>query len=142
MMTLQMRNGDLVVTAKGHALVAGEAKTRQDLALAVREPYGIDRFHPEWGSLLPRYIGSQINLETEALIRAECTRIVKNLMAQQQSIQSADARGGHPNRFSTNEIIRGIASIDLKSDYDRFHVRINLTTQAKSVITETFTVAS
>ena len=135
-----VRNGDLVVGPRGHATVEGEAKVVQDLGLAMREPYGVDRFHPQWGSMLPRYVGEPVNTETAALIKAEATRIVKNMAAEQTAQIAADAAKGARSRFSTSEIIAGVAGIDVRQEYDRFHVRVRIETLAGGQVQQTLTV--
>lgn len=140
MKTLAVRDGDLVVGPKGHTILEGEAKTRQDLGLALREPWGVDRFHPDHGSLLYRYVGEPVGIETEALIRAEIFRVVKNLIANQEAILTADNAKGAKPRFTTNEVISGVEGVDVAAQYDRYYVRVRLRTLAGSQIQQTLAV--
>jgi phage baseplate assembly protein W len=45
--------------------------------LALAEPYGDDRFHPQWGSVLPNYVGTPIGADTEMLVRSEVARVIQ-----------------------------------------------------------------
>lgn len=126
MKTLAIENGDLVIGPAGHAVVAGTTKVLQDLRSALGEPYGCDRFHAQWGSLLDSYIGSAVVAETELLIRSEVTRIVRNYVALQAEALRQDALAGNRPRYGTNEVIAQIASINVQQEFDRFHVRISL----------------
>ena len=77
--SLAIANGDLVRTGNTLAVVYGTEKLKQDLCLWVTERYGIDRFHPKLGSVLPDFIGSLITDSTRAQIQAEILRILQNL---------------------------------------------------------------
>lgn len=140
MITLQVRNGDLVVGPKGHAVVEGRAKVIQDLGLALREPLGIDRFHPEQGSMLHRYIGEPVGVETESLVRAEIYRIVRNVMAIQQETLTKDSNQGARPRFTTSEVIASIDGVDIVQEFDRYHVRVRLRMLSGEEIQQVVTV--
>ena len=67
MKSFALQNGDLVLGQGGLLTVTGPSKVRQDLSIAMREPVGCDRFHPNWGSVLPNYIGEPITTQIESL---------------------------------------------------------------------------
>lgn len=126
MKTLLVQDGDLVVGGSGHAVVSGMPMVRQELGLAIREPYGSDRYHPSWGSLLGSYVGEPIGITTEALIRAEISRIVSNYVMTQHAIMQEDMIGGRRPRFSAGEAIDRIGSIEVVQRFDRFHIKVVL----------------
>jgi phage baseplate assembly protein W len=128
--TLALANGDLIVGPGGYATVTTAAKIRQDLALGLGEPLGNDRFHTEWGSVLPTYIGQPMNDETESLVKAEVARIVEQQMAIQQRDISRDARDGVSSRYATADVIAGIQSLSAVVRYDSIQVTVGLVTQA------------
>jgi phage baseplate assembly protein W len=128
--TLALSNGDLIVGPGGYATATTAAKIRQDLALALGEPLGNDRFHTEWGSVLPTYIGQPMNEETESLIKAEVARIIEQQMAIQQRDISNDAREGVPSRYATADVIAGIQSLTALIRYDSIQITVGLLTQA------------
>jgi phage baseplate assembly protein W len=128
--TLALANGDLVVGPNGHATITAAAKIRQDLALALIEPLGNDRFHTEWGSVLPTYIGQPVNDETDVLVRAEVARIIEQQIAIQQRDISSDSYQGATARYATADVIAGIQDIRVTLDYDTIRLVVTLVTQA------------
>jgi len=130
MKTLALANGDLVVGANGHTTTTGHAKIRQDLALALGEPLGNDRFHLEWGSVLPTYIGQPMDEETNMLVKAEVARIIDQQMAIQQREITRDANGGIPSRHNTADVIAQVLGITAEVLYDRIKVTVGLVTMA------------
>jgi hypothetical protein len=125
---LLIENGDLVVGQGGFVLTNGPAKVRQDLAHAAAEPFGVDRFHPRWGSLLERFVGIPGSVESIALIRSEVNRIVQNYISIQNFNLREDQRLGRPNRYTSSELVSAIESIDVRQKYDRFFVRVGVRT--------------
>jgi phage baseplate assembly protein W len=126
MKTLAIVDGDLVIGPTGYLAIEGQAKVKQELGAAVREPYGSDRFHPRWGSLLPNHIGSAIGPETEALVRAEVERIVQNYVVTQHEVMRVDSTRNRPPRFATGEAIESILGIRVSQQWDRLHVMVTL----------------
>lgn len=139
MKSLMIRNGDIVLEAGEYREVSGEPKVRQDLGIAMREPYGCDRFHAQWGSLLDSYVGQPITAAAEGLIRAEVARLIKNYMAGQQTTMQSDELARRPSRMSSNEVIREVTAIKIDQDFDTIHVKISLTTLANQQVTLTST---
>lgn len=128
MMSLAVINGDLALRPGGFGTVTGAAKTRQDLGLALREPYGVDRFHPMWGSLLDGNIGFTINEAMADDVRSEVVRVIQNYMAVQQAKLVADTINGGPTRLTPDEIVRSISNLEVDQENDRLLVRITLDT--------------
>jgi hypothetical protein len=140
MKSLKIVNGDLAIGAAGFEEVEGEAKVRQDLGIAVREPYGCDRFHPQWGSLMDTYVGGPITEEIKNLVVAEAMRIVANYSYNQQAIMQGDELDGRKARFSSNEIIREVTAIEVQQTMDAIHVRVRLETLTSTEVVLTSTV--
>jgi len=128
--TLALANGDLVVGPNGHATITTAPKIRQDLALALGEPLGNDRFHTEWGSVLPTYIGQPMDDETDVAVRAEVARIIEQQMAIQQRDISNDSIQGVSARYATADVIAGIQDIQVTVNYDTLRLVVSLVTQA------------
>jgi hypothetical protein len=126
--TLALVNGDLVVGPSGHTTITGHAKIRQDMALALGEPLGNDRFHPDWGSVLPSYIGQPIDDETDMLVRAEVARVIDQYMGVQQREISRDGRTGAVSRFNTGDVVSQVLAINAKVNYDSILVTVSLVT--------------
>jgi len=121
---LEIRNGDLVVGAGGYTTIEGAAKVQQDLGVAVREPYGSDRFHPRWGTLLHEYVGTAVSEVSEMRIQAEVARIVQNYMRTQGEALARDVSTNRRTRFSKDELVERVESISIRQEFDRFRVRV------------------
>lgn len=141
MKTLALRNGDLVVGTTGHATISGSQKIRQDLALALGEPYADDRFHPEWGSLLPNYIGEQIGPELQSLVISEAARVLQAYVDGQAAEIQKDALTSSMSRYDTSDVVRQVNGVNATLGIDTISVKVSLTTQAGQSITLSRTVA-
>ena len=140
MKTFRIANGDLVLTGTSFEEVTDEVKVRQDLGIAVREPYGCDRFHPQWGSLLDTYVGGPLTMESKALVQAEVARVVSSYMAKQATQQNADQMANRRSHFSANELVAQVTAIEVAQQMDALHVRVRLQTLTSSEVTLTSTV--
>lgn len=123
-----VRNGDFALGEGGFATVEGVAKVRQDLDMAAGEPFGIDRFHPRWGSLLHNYIGMNDPDEAAALIRSEVYRLVQNYISLQAYQVAQDAKLGRKTRFGAGELVDRVTSVTVQPQLDRFFVRVSVRT--------------
>lgn len=141
MRAFALQSGDLVLGEGGFAMVTGAEKVKQDLGVAMREPYGCDRFHPRWGSILPRYVGEPIDGQASLLIRSECARLVRNYIQVQGGIIEKDVQAGSRSRMTTDEAIAGVAGIDIRQEQDRYHVRVRLQLFSGGQVTLTGTVS-
>jgi phage baseplate assembly protein W len=136
-----LQGGDLVVGTQGHKTITGSARIRQDLALALGEPYGNDRFHPEWGSVLPHYVGRPIGPDTEMLVRSECARVVRTYIDIQRSEIVNDALAARRSRYTTSDVVSRLDKIDTSILYDTIRVKLSLVTQSQESLTVARTVA-
>ena len=84
MKTLAVQDGDLVLGASGYATTRGLSKTVQDLSVALRERFGVDRFHPKWGSGLDSLLGRPIDVLTRMRLESEARRVINNYMVVQR----------------------------------------------------------
>jgi phage baseplate assembly protein W len=135
-----IQDGDLVLSRGGFALVSGQAKVKQDLGCALREPIGTDRFHPGYGSLLSGFIGQAITRETSAMIEAEVYRVVKNYMLTRMAVIQDDFTNGRKPLYEAAEIIQNIDEVRLRQEADRFYVLVRLSTLARERVTIITTV--
>lgn len=134
MKALEIRNGDLVVGAGGFTTIEGAAKVRQDLGVAVREPYGSDRFHPRWGTLLQEYVGTAVNSLSQMRIQSEIGRLVQNYMSIQGEALAKDVSVSRATRFSKDELVEKIDSITIRQEFDRFRVRVIVKTFSNQAV--------
>lgn len=141
MKTLQLRNGDFVLGQGGYSTVTGTAKIRQDLALALGEPLGDDRFHTDWGSVLPSYVGQPITSETQMLVQAECARVIQQYIDAQRTGILNDVLNGNRTRYTTDDVVVQVTGIDANADLDSLRVKLSLLTQASQNVTITRTVS-
>lgn len=142
MKTLALSGGDLVIGPGGLQMISGAAKIRQDLALALAEEYGTDPYHPEWGSVLPRYVGQPVDADTPMLVQAEVSRVVQQYMASQQAQLSAAATNGQPTTMTTSDIVQSVDKIDVTVLYDTVKVVITLTTMSGQTLSVSRTVTT
>lgn len=140
MKTLLLAQGDLVLGPAGHQTVTGSSKVRQDLALALGEEYGHDRFHREWGSVIQRFIGEPINPALELAIYSEVNRVITAyIQAQRQGLQR-DSLTGRLSRYSLADVVNSIQDIKVKSFQDTITVTMTLQTAANETVKITRTV--
>jgi phage baseplate assembly protein W len=135
MQQLAISNGDLVLGQGGFAPVTGRARVIQDLAGALREPVGTDRFHPGYGSMLPAYIGQVLNDDLTALVEAEIYRVVQNYMMSRVAQMQEGQLSGRRTPLRADEVVSNITSIDFRQRHDRLDVRVSLATMAPSPVT-------
>jgi hypothetical protein len=114
--------------------ISGPARIRQDLALALIEPYGHDSFHPTWGSILPGYVGMPLDAEMELLVRAEVVRIVQQYVDGQAAEIAQDSLSGSRSRFDYSDVVGQVVSIDTQVGFDTVKVLVELLTRAGSTV--------
>lgn len=134
MKTLALVGGDLALGEGGYRTLTGAARLRQDLALALAEPYGSDSYHPEYGSVLSSYIGEPLTPELEMLVRSEVVRVLQQYVDGQQAQIAADALSGSRSRFSHQDVVRQIQSITTDIAYDVLKVTVALKTESGATI--------
>jgi phage baseplate assembly protein W len=132
--------GDLVVGSGGYEMVEGVQKVRQDLGIIVREPYGIDRFHPDWGTVLYQWIGQPISEYTRMMIESEITRMIRNYSTLQLEAMERDVVGSRKPRFSTGEIVAEVETIETRQEADRLHMKVTVRTVSDEQVDLTKTV--
>ncbi len=140
MKQLSIQDGDLVLGQGGFAVVTGQAKVRQDLGCALREPVGTDRFHPGYGSMLPNYIGRPIDSATASIIKSEVYRVVKNYMVSRMAEIQDDHINGRKPLYNSDELIQNIDEVRIRHALDRFYVLVRLSTLARERVTIVTTV--
>jgi hypothetical protein len=128
MFTLQIQNGDLQIGATGFATLDGPQKIYQDLTVSTLEPYGCDRFHPRWGSMLYNYIGDTITTVEEALVEAEISRLVNNYILVQQDNITSEVALGLQSQYASDEVVGSIQSITVTQNQDWLTVDVQIQT--------------
>lgn len=134
MKTFQIQGGDLVIGPGGYATVAGPRKVLQDLSILVREPYGIDRFHPQWGGILEEFVGQEVSPVSKALVRGEIERLLQNYMVMQSRQIAADMSLRRKPRFGPGEIIEEVESIKIQQAFDRLNIKVTIRTVSGETI--------
>jgi phage baseplate assembly protein W len=133
--TLAVVNGDLMVGQNGHTTISGAIKVRQDLAMALGEYWGTDRFHADvWGSVVPDFLGQPIDATTEVKVRTEVERVIRNYLAIQDQEVYQDMLNGRRSRFATADVIREVDGIDAVVLYDSIDLTVRLRTQSGTEI--------
>jgi hypothetical protein len=138
--TFLLDGGDLQLGQGGFTTVEGPPKLRQDLGVSMREPYGCDRFHPRWGSLLYDFVGMNAVDEAAAYVRGEITRLIQNYIHVQGSLLAQDRASNRRPRYGRGEVISDLKSIDIQQAMAAFRVRVSLMTLSDVEVTLTQTV--
>lgn len=131
---LALSGGDLVVSQGDFGTISGPARIRQDLALAMIEPYGNDSYHPTWGSVLSSYVGTPLDAEMELLVRSEVVRILQQYVDSQAAEIARDSLSGSRSRFDYSDVVGQVVSIATVPGFDTVKVLVELRTQAGSSV--------
>lgn len=134
MKTMLLDDGDLVPAHRDFKMVTGTGKVAQDLRVALLEPLGIDRFHPGWGSALGGFIASIASPDLQSDIEAEVNRVISNYAAIQRDKVEADINGDRTTRFTSDEILSRVQSVQVKTTDETVRVRIVLQTASGEVV--------
>ena len=134
MKTFQIQSGDFVVGPGGYAMVSGPRKVLQDLSVLVREPFGIDRFHPQWGGVLDEFVGQEVTTTSRALVVGEIERLFQNYMVMQSRQISADMTMRRKPRFGPGEIIETVEGIKVQQAFDRLNIKVTIRTVSGETI--------
>ena len=125
--SLSIVDGDLDLRGSSIAIVHGAEKLKQDVSIWLRERYGSDRFHTNYGSVLDSFIGSVISDYTKSEVQSEVLRVLQNY----QSVQLRRLKE-NPQLLSAAEIMASIDSIDVTINYDMVNVVIRFTTASNT----------
>lgn len=134
MHTLALAGGDLIATAAGYVVIDGAAMVRQNLACALAEPIGTDRFHPTYGSTLSQQIGAPMTDTEIAGVRSEAIRVVQALIAAQGAAIAADAAAGARSRFSAADVIAQLVGVNVTQNLDTASVMVQVETAAGATL--------
>lgn len=121
-----IENGDLVPGRRGVEEVRGIDRMRQQLTHALLEPFGVDRFHPRWGSILSSMIGQQSTPELRAQVEVEVSRVIKNYLYVQRYVSERLARTYGRTFLSADEVVGGIKFVGITPVNDRVYVILDL----------------
>ena len=137
MKTLAVRNGDLVLTGSKFGVVEGMARVQQQIGLCLKEPYGNDRFHREWGSVLDEWVGHAITTDIPLEVQAEVVRVVRDTILRQNEQIKARAAAGFTSVIKAEEMIVEISSVNVEQRQDNLLVKITLRTASNQEFTIT-----
>lgn len=140
MKTLLLSQGDLVIGPAGHATISGSGKVRQDLALALGEELGFDRYHREWGSVVTRFVGAPITPETEMAVYSEVARVLSQYIQAQRAGLVRDSLNDTISRYSTSDVVQQVISIEARVGYDTIFVTTVLQVASGETVTINRTV--
>jgi phage baseplate assembly protein W len=126
--SFQIVDGDIATTGSTINLVQGTDKLVQDLSLWLRELYGVDRFHPSFGSILDTFIGGVMSPGAEVQVQAEIMRVLQNY----QTIQ-LQAFKNTPALFSPAELLQQILGVTVTISYDQVDALVSFMTAQGTV---------
>lgn len=125
---LAVVNGDIYIGANGYQMVRGAQKVAQDLTFALLEPYGSNRFHPMWGSLLSSMTGMPLTQSSTQEVQSEITRVVNNYITVQSALAQKSQLVAQPSNFTNNEIIQSVQSIDVTQNQTAITAQVSVVT--------------
>jgi phage baseplate assembly protein W len=140
--TWLVANGDLVLAGGTFATLSGPAKIQQDLGIASLTPYGSDRFHPKWGSVLGQYIGSPVGPMTQALLQSEINRLISNYQKVQLNRMNTVITQGYATVYGLNDLVGSVQSITVTQNYDSFSINATVVTMAGTTVSINSSVAA
>lgn len=136
MYQLSLVGGDLMIgTDGGYLTLTGADRIRQDLALALNDYFGSDRFHPGWGSIVTDYLGSVNDAQAQALVKAEVNRVLQNYLIIQQQGVVQQSMTGVTGSYSTADVVRSVDDITVQALMDAIFITVRLSTTAGQTIT-------
>ncbi len=117
--------------------VEGLDKLKQDLSIWLREEYGVDRFHPNYGSVLQNFIGENIDELTLHLVEVEVIRVFSGFQQAQLNLIKQN-----PGKYSMDELLDRIITVNVKLDYDTVYADVTFVTAAGNIgaLTESVTL--
>lgn len=127
--SLALDSKDIQIKGSVLGIVYDTSKLEQDLQTWLKERYGCDRFHTNYGSILDNFIGSAINDQSAYQVEAEVTRVLLNYQALQRRKLVEQ-----PQSLSAAEILYSVDSVDAKTFYDTVYVSIRVRTASKAVL--------
>ena len=134
MRALKLVGKDLQLGQNGYAEVQGVPKVRQDLVCAILTPYGSDRFHPQWGSVLNDRIGLPNTSLATQVIANEVKRVIGNLITAQTSTLRRYQANGLKSPYTNDDMIASVQNIQVLSAYNATSVSATVTTASSSSI--------
>lgn len=135
MQTFAIVDGDLVLAAGNYLTLTGANKVKQDLYLALHERYRSDPYHPNWGTVLHRFIGAPMTPAVEQGAYNEVIRVVGNYMAVQADMINAHTVAGTRSVLNTSDVVNEITSAQAHAVGTDLLVNVSLSTMAGSQIT-------
>ena len=132
MKTLQLSNGDLVLSNGAFAMIEGPARVQQDVMVACLTPLGSNQFHVKYGSVFSNYIGLPATMSIQALVNNEFNRILQNYITIQTAQVKAAVAKGIQSPFTQNEVILSVQNIDVQQSGTDYLVTATVITGSSS----------
>lgn len=140
--SLQLRNGDLTLSAAHYGTITNEQKLVQDLRSYLLEKMGTDDMHLGYGSLLDGgrqpdgkivqgVIGESDPDIAELEISTEIKRIAIEYQARQLDRAKADKNKYGKTTLTKGEVLLGVTKIDFVHHEDAIDVLVTLQTASK-----------
>jgi|SRR5208282_1203947 len=133
--SLDLQNGDLVLSGTAFGTVTDAAKLQQDLICAILTPLGFDELHPTYGSILeenlinpeiPGIFGETDFRHAATIIHAELVRICQNYQGQQIARNEADASQFGKYTLTPGEILLKVNGINFVQAEDHLICTLKL----------------
>ena len=146
MKTLTVQNGDLQLDSSGRlTFQTGANKLIQDLALWLEEPIGTGYTTPNFGSLLPGFIGQNFTHYLSARIQSETLRVLTLYQQNQISALKNAQNLSQLGNWNKSEIINSIDNITVYPNSSLptiINVAVDITTLANTSLSINLFVTS
>jgi hypothetical protein len=149
--SLQVQNGDLVLSGNQLATVSDGDKLAQDMTCAVLTHLGENPDHPAYGSLIdggivngsyvPGAIGMPNNQAAANFVQSEISRLASDYQKNQIARNLADASTYGKPTLTPGETLVALGNLTIQSAQDNLLVTVPLQTGA-NVVTTAITVGS
>jgi phage baseplate assembly protein W len=142
MQTISIVDGDFDLSGGTFKTITGATKIQQDMGIASLTPYGSNKFHPKYGSVLQSMIGHPTNSTTQSLIQSEITRLINNYQNIQIRKMNAYILQGLRSPYGQDDLIQSVQSINVTQNFDSFNISVILLTMSGQAIPIGSTISS
>lgn len=105
----------------------GLSKLKQDIFHWLAEAYKIDRFHPQYGSTLSSYIGTNLTVDSIFEIEVETYRVLSNFQ-RYQKIQYSN----NQERYTQDELLDTVIEVNVDQRVDNLYIEVIFVTAENS----------
>ena len=134
MKTIQVSNGDIVLSNGSPQFLTGQNKLVQDIRLWLQEPLGTGYTTPGFGSLLSGMVGQAQSSGIASKIQSEVLRVLQLYQGQQVLNLQTAQNSAQLSYYNKSEIIQSIDSVSISLQQTTVIANVLITTLANSSV--------